>query len=322
MKTIHLKTRIPAELTNLRLDQALAKLFPDYSRAVLQNWIKSGFVLLNGQVATRPRHKIELNQEIEITATIKEAGEWQGQDIPISIIFEDESILVINKPAGLVVHPGAGVPDKTLINALLHHTPELKHLPRAGLIHRLDKNTSGLLIIAKTLPAHHALSKALQAREIHREYEAIVCGVMISGGEIDAAIGRHPQHRTRMSVVAHGGRQARTHYRVLERFRAHTRLRVQLETGRTHQIRVHLAHINYPIVGDSTYNKRKSIPAHISTPLKNALLQFKRQALHARYLSFNHPKTGEPVKFEAPLPEDMLQLIQLLREDVTNAKTE
>lgn len=315
MKTIHLQSQIPEALVNHRLDQALAKLFPEYSRSVLQSWVKNGHVKVDGETWRRPRNKVSLHQHIEITAEVQENEIWQGQALPLAIIYEDDSLIIINKPAGLVVHPGAGVPDSTLVNALIHHAPELKHLPRAGLIHRLDKDTTGLLVIAKTLIAHNALIKTLQAREIHREYEAIVNGIVISGGKIDAPIGRHPVHRTRMSVV-NQGRSAITHYRVLERFRAHSHLLIKLETGRTHQIRVHLAHINYPIVGDPTYHKRRqAIPANLTSELRAALTQFKRQALHARRLQFIHPITQEKMSFEAPLPSDMQQLLALLRED-------
>lgn len=315
MKTINLQATIPNHLDQRRLDQALAKLFPEYSRSVMQDWIRVGQVAINGKIWLRPKDKIIAGQLIEIKAEIQDQITWRAQHIPLNIIFEDDSLLIINKPPGLVVHPGAGNPDNTLVNALLHHVPELSHLPRAGLIHRLDKDTSGLLVVAKSLPAHNILSKALELREIHREYDAIVNGVMIAGGKIQAPIGRHPVYRTRMGVVQNGGRHAITHYRVLERYRAYSRLKVQLETGRTHQIRVHFAHIHYPIVGDPIYNKRGTISAKLSAPLKHALLQLKRQALHARRLAFHHPKTGEAMNWEAPLPEDMQHLIQLLRED-------
>lgn len=315
MKTIHLQKIIPEEASNKRLDQALALMFPEYSRALLQTWIRQGYVMLEGKPCLIPKEKIQEGQQVEINAPLQEKSEWQAQPISLDIIYEDEAIIVINKPAGLVVHPGAGQPDNTLVNALLHHAPELSHLPRAGLIHRLDKDTTGLLIIARTLEAHTKLVKALQSREIHREYEAIVQGTMVAGGKIETDIGRHPVHRTRMSVVQ-TGKLAVTHYRLLERFRLHSHFQIRLETGRTHQIRVHLSHIRHPIVGDPVYGRRYTVSKKLSPALQKALHEFKRQALHAKRLSLSHPITGEEIVFEAPLPEDMKHLLDKLREDL------
>jgi 23S rRNA pseudouridine1911/1915/1917 synthase len=238
--------------------------------------------------------------------------------LPLAIVYEDAAILVVNKPAGLVVHPGAGNRAGTLQNALLHHAPELVQLPRAGLVHRLDKQTSGLLVVARTLEAHTRLVAALQAREFAREYAAVVSGVMTGGGTVDAPLGRHATDRLRMSV-REGGREAVTHYRVLKRFRAHTHISVQLETGRTHQIRVHMAHIRYPLVGDPVYGRRVALPPAASPLLKQTLQDFHRQALHARRLGLKHPLSGESMHWEAPLPQDMQDLLAALADDVKHA---
>ncbi len=314
MKSIHLTKTVPESLTGQRLDQALARLFPEYSRSQLQTFIRSKQVSVDGEITTRQRDKVKLNQQIEINAQLEDRSEWSAQQIPLNIIFEDDSLLVINKPAGLVVHPGAGNPDQTLVNALLYYAPELKKIPRAGIVHRLDKNTSGLLVVARTLQAHHALVNALQQRYIEREYQAIVQGVMIAGGTVDAEIGRHPTHRIKMAVTSRG-KPAITHYRVIERFQAHTHILVKLETGRTHQIRVHLAHIRYPIVGDPIYGRGFAIPSNLSEPLTQALGQFRRQALHACKLSFTHPATHKHCSWQVPLPDDMAELITLLKAD-------
>lgn len=312
MKTISLNTTIPEHLQQSRLDTALARLFPDYSRSQLQTWIRDGFVTIDGSVIQKTRHSVQMGQHIVITAIVSENTRAEPQPIPLTIVYEDEALLVINKPVGLVVHPGAGNPDSTLVNALIHHAPDLAAIPRAGVIHRLDKDTSGLLVIAKTLPVHHQLIQQMQTREIHREYRALVHGNMISGGTIDAPIGRHPQHRTKMAVTP-SGNPAITHYRVLQRFQAHTLLSVLLETGRTHQIRVHLSHIHYPIVGDQTYgtHRQRHYP-QLSEKAQIALNHFKHQALHACRLSLLHPISGKSMAWEAALPEDFLTLIELL----------
>lgn len=311
MKTIQLHNSIPASLHKQRLDVALSRLFPDYSRSLIQAWIKNGFVKVNDDIIQKPRYAVAANQVITIHANLTENMEWAAQSIPLSIVYEDEFLMVVNKPVGLVVHPGAGNPDHTLVNALLHYAPELASIPRAGIIHRLDKDTSGLLVIARQLPVYHALIKQMQAREIHREYRALVQGEMISGGTIDEPIARHPTLRTKMAIVK-TGKPAVTHYRILEHFRAHTLLAVQLETGRTHQIRVHLAHLHFPIVGDATYGKAKNF-AHLSEPLKIALREFNHQALHAYKLALIHPITQKPCEWIAEIPGDMQQLIVLLR---------
>ncbi len=319
-KRIHLEETLPDELANKRLDQALAALFPSYSRSQLQDWIKNGYVSINGKIITKVRELTKAQQHIEISATIETHEAWQGQDIPLNIIHEDEALLVINKPAGLVVHPGAGNPDSTLVNALLHHFSELSLLPRAGIIHRLDKDTSGLLIVARQLEAYNYLSKAMQQRDISREYQAIVNGVMISGDTIDAPIGRHPHHRIKMAI-ARSGRESITHYRILKRFRAHTHINVKLETGRTHQIRVHMAHINYPIVGDPSYGKQTPFFSKLSEPLKKKLKLFKRQALHAYSIRLTHPSTQTEMSWQAPLPNDMSDLLNALQEDADTNET-
>ena len=308
-----LTIKVPAELSGQRLDQALAQLFPDYSRARLQQWIKEGQVLVNGK-QWRAKDKVEGGEQIELEATTEEEVSWQGEDIPLTIVYEDEDIIIVNKPAGMVVHPAAGNYDGTLVNALLHHAPELNEVPRAGIIHRLDKETSGLLAVARNLKSQKHLVEILQARVMKRQYQAVACGVMTAGGTVETDIARHPVDRKRMAVVA-GGKPAVTHYRVIERFRMHTHIRVDLETGRTHQIRVHMAHIHYPLVGDPVYGQRLRLPPDCSAELAEFLRNFKRQALHAARLGLEHPTTGEMMEWEAPLPDDMQQLIRLLHED-------
>ncbi|WP_423063692.1 23S rRNA pseudouridine(1911/1915/1917) synthase RluD [Candidiatus Paracoxiella cheracis] len=317
---IQLEGVISLELEGRRLDQALAKLFPQYSRAQLQTWIRAGAVEVDDQIQTLPREKVFTDQKIKIIAHLKADERWEAQPLSLNIIYEDEALIIINKLAGMVVHPGAGVRNNTLANALLHHAPELATVPRSGIIHRLDKDTTGLLVIARSLESHHVLIKQMSERAIKREYEAIVNGVMVAGGTIETDIGRHPTHRTKMAVVTEG-RKSITHYRVKERFRAHTYIRVMLETGRTHQIRVHMAHIHYPLVGDPLYG-RKGIPAKLSEPLKEALQNFKRQALHAAKLTLTHPNTGKEMTWEAPLPKDMAHLLTLLREEPHEPKAE
>lgn len=310
---INLTAIVPNELAELRLDQALAKLFPDYSRSKLQKWILEKHVAVNGK-PTEVRYKTQIGDKITISAPTEAEVSWQPHEVKLNIIYEDEALIVVNKPVGLVVHPGAGHQEYTLVNALLHHCPALANLPRAGLIHRLDKDTSGLLVIAKNLPAYTSLIQQMQNRSIHREYNAIVSGVIVAGGTVDAPISRHHAQRKKMTVTA-GGKAAVTHYRVIEKFRAHTWLKVQLETGRTHQIRVHMAHINHPILGDKTYGGRLKLLPQASETLIQALRTFDHQALHAKRLELIHPTTGEKMSWHAPLPEDMQKLIELLRED-------
>jgi 23S rRNA pseudouridine1911/1915/1917 synthase len=314
MPSISLTALIPDTLHHTRLDQALALLFPDYSRARLQRWIQDEKVLVDGK-HKRAKDKVKTGEQVQIEAELEVEITWEGQAIPLDLIYADEALLIINKPAGLVVHPAAGNPDQTLVNALLHYDPALKNIPRAGIVHRLDKETSGLLVVARTLAAHTYLASQIQAHAVKREYLAVVNGVFISGGTVDAPMGRHPRQRTKMAVVEEG-KEAVTHYRVETRFRGHTALQIFLETGRTHQIRVHMAHIGHALVGDPLYGNRLKIPAGCSIALKEMLHGFGRQALHARKLSFVHPITGEEMQWEAPLPEDMQALLACLREDV------
>ncbi len=309
----HFTAVVPDDLAGQRLDQALAQLFPDFSRARLQQWIKAGQVTVDGQ-QRKPKDKLLGGEQIELAATSEEEVSWQAQPIPLNVVYEDEALLVINKPAGLVVHPATGNPDGTLVNALLNHAPELSEVPRAGIIHRLDKDTSGLLVVARTLKSQKVLVEQLQAREMKREYQAVVCGVLTAGGTVDEPIGRHPVDRKRMAVV-YNGKEAITHYRVIERFRAHTHIRVNLETGRTHQIRVHMAHLRYPLVGDQVYGGRLRLPPGCGEALQTMLRQFKRQALHAARLGLVHPGSGEEMSWEAALPDDMLALLRVLAED-------
>ncbi len=304
---------VPFELGGQRLDQIAAQLFPEHSRSRLAGWIKDGRLTVDGAVL-RPRDIVHSGAQLVLEAEQEAQGEWLAQDIELEIVYEDEHILVIDKPAGLVVHPAAGHQDGTLLNALLYHVPDIANVPRAGIVHRLDKDTTGLMVVAKTLEAHTKLVAQLQARSVSRIYEAIVIGVITSGGTIDAPIGRHGVQRQKMAVVD-AGKVAVSHYRVLERFRAHTHNRVKLETGRTHQIRVHMSHIGYPLVGDPVYGGRFRIPPVASQTLVQTLREFPRQALHARFLELDHPATGVRMKWESPLPEDFLWLLSLLRQD-------
>jgi 23S rRNA pseudouridine1911/1915/1917 synthase len=301
---------IPPEQAGQRLDQALAALLPDYSRSRLKSWIESGEIRVDG-VQRRPRDKVSGGESVALEATLPEETRAAAQPMALVVVHEDRHLVVVDKPAGLVVHPGAGNPDQTLQNALLAWDPALAALPRAGIVHRLDKDTSGLLVVARTLPAHTALVRMLGEREVHREYEAICRGVMTAGGTVDAPIARHPTDRVRMAV-REGGRESVTHYRVIRRFAGYTHVRVQLETGRTHQIRVHLAHAGYPIVGDRVYGGRLTLPKGASEALRQALREFPRQALHAARLAFDHPVTGKPVECASPLPADMRTLLDTL----------
>ncbi|MET1081095.1 MAG: 23S rRNA pseudouridine(1911/1915/1917) synthase RluD [Pseudomonas sp.] len=312
-QAIELRAVVPSDLGGQRLDQLAAQLFPEHSRSRLTAWIKEGLLTVDGAVI-RPRDIVHGGSVLELNAEQEAQGEWLAQDIALDIVYEDEHILVLNKPAGLVVHPAVGHQDGTLLNALLHHVPDIINVPRAGIVHRLDKDTTGLMVVAKTLQAQTQLVDQLQKRSVSRIYECIVIGVITSGGKIDAPIGRHGQQRQRMAVMA-GGKQAVSHYRVLERFRAHTHTRVKLETGRTHQIRVHMAHINYPLVGDPAYGGRFRIPPAASATLVQSLKEFPRQALHARFLELDHPITGQRMKWQSPLPEDFVWLLTLLRQD-------
>jgi len=301
---------IPAEWRGQRLDKALATLMPEYSRARLQAWLRAGAIRVDDRTPA-PRKTVVGGERVVATIAPEPAWEVAPQAIPLSILHEDEHILVVDKPAGLVVHPGAGNPDGTLQNALLHHTPELAKVPRGGIVHRLDKHTSGIMVVAKDLTAHKRLVEAMRRRRISREYEAVVCGVMTAGGVVDAPIGRHPVDRKRMHV-REGGRPAVTHFRVLQRFAAHTHVRLTLETGRTHQIRVHMQHHGYPLLGDPVYGRRLLLPPDADERLKEVLRGFRRQALHARRLALTHPITCEAMAWEAPMPEDMSELVDTL----------
>ena len=297
----------------LRLDQALGVYLPDFSRSRIQAWIRAGFVRLNADSA-RPRDKVHSGDEISLDVPETTQTFDRAEAIEFDIVFQDDHLFVIGKPAGLVVHPAVGHESGTLVNGLLFHDPQLEQLPRAGIVHRLDKDTTGLMVVARTLPAHSALVAALQARTVKREYVAVVRGLITAGRSIDEPIGRHPVDRKRMAVQR-GGKPAITHFTVRERFRAHTLIDVQLETGRTHQIRVHLAHLRHPLVGDPVYGGRLMLPSGIDDALARTLHDFRRQALHARRLAFNHPVSGEPLEFDAPLPADLQRLIDQLRTD-------
>ena len=311
---------INSELAGRRLDQALAALLPEHSRSRLQNWIRRGQVRVNG-LETRPRAKVLEGDRIDIDDQIEPAQtDAQPEAIPLHIVHEDAAILVISKPAGLVVHPGAGNPRGTLLNALLHHDAGLASVPRAGIVQRLDKDTSGIMVVARTPAAHTWLVAQMARRKVRREYRAIVSGVLTAGGTVDAALGRHASDRKRMAV-APGGRKAVTHFRVLERFQAHSYLRVMLETGRTHQIRVHLAHIHHQVVGDPIYGRRRLIPGGVAPELRAAVMAFPRQALHASDLGLVHPTSGQELSWSVPLPVDMQLLLDHLRRHGIGARS-
>ena len=309
---------IPVELAGQRLDSALARLMPEHSRTRIKGWIEGGEVLL-GRRPCKPRDTVEAGARVQVRMTPPPPQtEAQPEPIALNLVHEDKDVLVVDKPAGLVVHPGAGNPNHTLQNGLLALDPALARLPRAGLIHRLDKDTSGLLVIARNEQAQTSLSRQLMARSMSREYLAVCVGVMVGGGTIDAPIGRNRTDRLRMAV-RESGRPAITHYRVLERFRAHTYLSVKLETGRTHQIRLHLSHLKYPIVGDPVYGGRFARPRGASAELNDTLRAFKRQALHAATLSFDQPRSGKRLTLQSPIPADFEHLLEVLRSDLTSS---
>ena len=306
--------QIPASYAGMRLDQALSALLPAYSRSRLQQWLKAGQLRVDGEIR-RSRDPVAGGEIICGELVLETETVAVAQDIPLDIRDQDTDLLVINKPAGLVAHPAAGNRDGTLVNALLHHYPELAALPRAGLVHRLDKDTTGLLVIARSLRAHTALVEQLQARRIERDYLAVVNGVPVAGGTVEAPIGRHPVDRQRMAVTS-GGKPAITHYRVLRRFRAHALLRVKLETGRTHQIRVHMAHIRLPLLGDPVYGGRPRLPPGASPRCIEVIQNFRRQALHAERLALIHPVSGERLEWRAEIPADLAELLAALSDDL------
>jgi len=305
---------LPPDFAGRRLDQALAQLLPQFSRTRIQRWIEEGAVRVNG-LTPRSRDLVTGGETATVEARLSDETAVAAEDLPLDIVHQDAAVIVINKPPGLVVHPGAGNPRHTLQNALLAHDPKLRRVPRAGLVHRIDKDTSGLLVVARTVEAHTRLVAALAAHEIEREYLALCTGAMTGGGTVDEPIGRHRTQRTKMAVRG-DGRAAVTHYRIVKRYRAHTLARVRLETGRTHQIRVHLAHVGYPIVGDPVYGGRRRLPAGASPELRTALGNFPRQALHAARLSFAHPRTGKRLTCDAPLPADFAGLLDVLARDL------
>lgn len=311
---IVLTETVPETHFNQRLDQSLAALFPDYSRSKIKEWILADFVTVDGKLANVPREKLVGGEEVCINAFQEVQVKSVAQTIALDIVHEDDEILIINKHAGLVVHPGAGNQDGTLLNALLAHHPEIEQVPRAGIVHRLDKDTTGLMVVAKTLPAQTSLVEQLQARTMGREYEALVMGTMIAGGLVDEPIGRHITKRTAMAV-RENGKPAVTHYRVKEKFRAYTHLRLKLESGRTHQIRVHMSHIKHPLVGDHLYGGRPRLPKGASPEFVETLRGFTRQALHAAQLTLSHPLSKQELTFKAPLPKDFVELLSAVRAD-------
>lgn len=312
-----LEAVVPLEQAGRRFDQVLAELFPEFSRSRLTAWIKSGEALLDG-IEAKPKQALRGGETLTVwvTPTIETVAE--PEPIDLDLRHADDEVIVLHKPAGLVVHPGAGNPRGTLVNALLHFDAKLAELPRAGIVHRLDKDTSGLMVVARSLRAHAALVQQLSSREVHRQYLAVVGGAMVAGGTVNAPIGRHPSDRIRQAVTE-SGREAITHYRVRERFRSHTLVECKLETGRTHQIRVHMAHVRHPLVGDPLYGGNLRLPRGATEVLVEALRGFKRQALHAESLAFVHPASGETLSFSSTLPDDMLRLLATLREDSAEA---
>ena len=302
---------IPEDYSGLRLDHALAKMYPDYSRARLQKWIKNGDIKINGKVL-RPKDAIQGGESIEIQAIFEDEVMLEPENIPLNIIHEDEQIIVVNKPTGFVVHPGAGNTDGTMANALLHHYPDIRVVPRVGIVHRLDKDTTGLLVVAKDNKTHTNLVEQLQQRTVSRKYVALVHGEFISGGKYVDPIGRHSVDRKKMAVKPSIGREAITHYRIRKKFTGFTLLDVSLETGRTHQIRVHMAYHKHPIIGDRIYGRKMNSGKN---ELLSLLAAFPRQALHAEQLSFTHPNTQEEVSFNAPIPDDFQELINALDND-------
>lgn len=314
----HHRTEITESEAGMRLDQALARIFKDYSRSLLKGWIDAGQVTINS-APCRPRDAVRFGDTVQLTATLEGSKDLVPEVVEFEVVHVDDACLVVDKPAGCVVHPGAGNSAHTLVNGLLYRYPELAALPRAGLIHRLDKNTSGLLIVARTSHAYQQLTRAMAGRKIKRVYDALANGKFVAGGTINEPIGRDPTNRTRMTVRS-DGRNAITHYRVAGKFRAHTHLAVQLETGRTHQIRVHLAHMGHPIVGDTRYGSRLLLPLAPSSQLEACMRGFARQALHARRLEFEHPTNTSTIAVESPPPQDFQQLLDACASDLADAR--
>ena len=314
MPQITLSAEVQPEQIGQRLDQTLAELFPEYSRSRLKTWIEADLVKLNDRITNIPREKVLGGEKIEITVEVEDETRFEPENIPLNIVYEDDDIIVINKPKDLVVHPGAGNPNGTVLNALLYHYPPIAEVPRAGIVHRLDKDTTGLMVVAKTIPAQTKLVRDLQKRKITREYEAVASGIMTKGGTVDQPMARHATKRTLMAVHPMG-KPAVTHYRIMENYRNYTRLRLRLETGRTHQIRVHMAHIAHPLLGDQTYGGRPRPPKNASENFMEILRNFKRQALHAVMLRLAHPITGEMMEWYAPLPDDFIELLNALKAD-------
>lgn len=314
MPQITLSAEVQPEQIGQRLDQTLAELFPEYSRSRLKTWIEADLVKLNDRITNIPREKVLGGEKIEITVEVEDETRFEPENIPLNIVYEDDDIIVINKPKDLVVHPGAGNPNGTVLNALLYHYPPIAEVPRAGIVHRLDKDTTGLMVVAKTIPAQTKLVRDLQKRKITREYEAVASGIMTKGGTVDQPMARHATKRTLMAVHPMG-KPAITHYRIMENYRNCTRLRLRLETGRTHQIRVHMAHIAHPLLGDQTYGGRPRPPKNAREDFMEVLRNFKRQALHAVMLRLSHPITGEMMEWYAPLPDDFVELLNALKAD-------
>lgn len=305
-----LKIIIPERFAGQRIDTALSEMLPDYSRSKISSWVRSGMATIKGK-PFKPKDKAD-GDEIVTLSIIKEPSvEWSAENIKLDVVYQDEDIIVVNKPAGLVTHPGSGNWTGTLANALLHYDSGLQNLDRAGIVHRLDKNTSGLMVVARSEVAQKYLSEQIQEHQVSREYSAIVYGHMISGGTIDEPIGRDPKDRIKQAVVDNG-KIALTHYRVIDRFSHHTHVKAVLETGRTHQIRVHMSHIGHPLVADPMYGGRLRFPKKADEKLKDALKGFNRQALHSRKLALKHPVSGEIMSWEAPLPKDLQQLLEVL----------
>lgn len=304
---------VPDDQGGRRFDQIAAACFPTFSRARLQDWIREGFLVVDGK-ARKPKEKLYGGEKLSLSVEVQPEGQWEAENIPLDIVYQDNEIMVINKPVGLVVHPAAGNYTGTLLNALLYHYPDNAALPRAGIVHRLDKDTTGLMVVARSLAAHTDLVAQLQDRTVHREYEAVVRGVMTGGGVVDAPIGRHPQNRLKMAVVR-GGKPSVTHYRVVKRYQAHTHIRLNLQTGRTHQIRVHMSHQHFPLVGDDLYGGGLKLPKSCPAALEAVLRAFRRQALHARQLGLIHPVTGEYMEWEVPLTADFQALLDSLVEN-------